>query len=164
MNECLVCGWKPTPAIPTSRLHAGFCQRHYQAWVRAGRPHKATFQPTKKPVSRAATSEAARRAAHAKLAANYGLTPDQYQAMWDEQQGDCAICGDSMEGEARCHIDHNHTTGLARGLLCSRCNPGLGHFRDDPELLARAVDYLVERGSYAEPMVRPSEQVLHPTL
>lgn len=155
-----MCGWKPTPLVEGSRLHAGFCQRHYQAWVRAGRPHKATFQPAKKPASRAAPSEATRRANHARLAANYGLTPEQYQAMWDEQAGDCAICGESMEGETRCHIDHNHTTGLARGLLCARCNPGLGHFRDDPDLLLAAAAYLLDRGSYNSPKGSDTSVVL----
>lgn len=56
----------------------------------------------------------------------------------------CRICS-STEGEL--HIDHCHTTGVVRGVLCRKCNIGLGHFRDDPVLLAAAIEYLnIRRG------------------
>ena len=46
------------------------------------------------------------------------------------------------DGGGRFHIDHDHSTGKVRGLLCTACNMGLGLFKDDPEMLLRAIDYL----------------------
>jgi Recombination endonuclease VII len=61
----------------------------------------------------------------------------------ESQNHKCAICRDpiAFEGQ-RCHIDHDHDTGILRGLLCGRCNRGLGHFQDDVERLERAVAYI----------------------
>lgn len=58
--------------------------------------------------------------------------------MGDVQQGHCAICGRS----AALVIDHCHKTGLVRNLICDSCNRGLGCFKDSPEVLLRAVEYL----------------------
>lgn len=58
---------------------------------------------------------------------------------------ECIICGETQAIQLA--IDHNHQTGEVRGALCSRCNLGLGHFRDDPELLRFAALYL--EGRYA---------------
>lgn len=74
----------------------------------------------------------------------YGLTPEQYAEMLEEQGGVCAICGtDEWPGKGnRPHVDHDHSTGRVRGILCSHCNHGLGKFRDDPERLRAAAEYL----------------------
>ena len=61
-----------------------------------------------------------------------------------EQGGGCAICGREA-WEERCgklHVDHCHASGKVRGLLCEKCNHGIGEFRDDPVLLVQAVAYL----------------------
>lgn len=52
---------------------------------------------------------------------------------------ECVICG----SEEKLVVDHDHRTGEIRGLLCNHCNRGLGHFRDDPELLEFARMYLL---------------------
>lgn len=73
----------------------------------------------------------------------YGLTPGQFDARLVEQGGRCKICG-TTEVPARgsfC-VDHDHATGVVRGLLCAECNKGLGQFKDSPELLRAAIDYL----------------------
>lgn len=57
------------------------------------------------------------------------------------QGGRCALCGDVPADEALC-VDHDHATGAIRALLCRRCNLGLGHLRDDVELMRRAADYV----------------------
>lgn len=66
--------------------------------------------------------------------------------MIESQQGKCAICGDD-QGDARwdtLSVDHDHETNRVRGMLCSHCNRGLGHFRDDPELLLAVAAYLLQ--------------------
>lgn len=73
------------------------------------------------------------------LLKRYGLTEASWEALWLWQGGRCAICFEHLGAP---HIDHCHTLGHVRGLLCNKCNTGLGKFNDDPILLARAVDYL----------------------
>ena len=81
---------------------------------------------------------------------NYNLTPDCFNAMWSKQDGKCAVCEISMEPRGRTNssvaVDHNHHTGEVRGLLCRACNHGMGHMKDDPEVLLKAAEYLFERG------------------
>ena len=80
----------------------------------------------------------------------YGLTIEQYDAMLADQQGLCALCGkppsnpDGIGVAGRLHVDHDHETGRVRSLLCLNCNHGVGSFRDDPEVMRRAAEY-VER-------------------
>jgi hypothetical protein len=66
------------------------------------------------------------------------------------QKRRCAICRSRLAGGmssgARLHVDHNHRTGRIRGLLCSHCNVGLGHFRESTRSLRAAVTYLRRRG------------------
>jgi hypothetical protein len=70
----------------------------------------------------------------------YGLTKRQVEQMIVDQEGKCLICDADLA--LGYHIDHNHKTGVVRGILCGPCNRGLGCFRDDPDLLAAAVAYL----------------------
>lgn len=70
----------------------------------------------------------------------YGLTLEQYHSMLQAQEGRCHICKELFG--TLIHIDHDHQSGAVRGLLCHKCNVGLGHFRDDPELLRAAAIYL----------------------
>jgi hypothetical protein len=76
----------------------------------------------------------------------YGLTIAEYEAMVAAQDGRCAICGCRPDGPSyhtgRLHVDHDHATGRRRRLLCNGCNVGLGAFRDDPEVLRRAAEYI----------------------
>jgi Recombination endonuclease VII len=71
----------------------------------------------------------------------YGAEADKtYERLYDEQGGRCAICRRTPNGAM--HVDHDHTTGQIRQLLCRSCNIGLGHFRDNPVLLRAAADYI----------------------
>ena len=58
------------------------------------------------------------------------------------QYGLCAICMNNLPGVSSAHLDHCHTTGKYRGLLCHACNVGLGFFKDSTDNLQRAMDYL----------------------
>jgi len=73
----------------------------------------------------------------------YGLSSKEYQEKLKYQNYGCAICGKSQVTKALA-VDHCHTTGKIRSLLCGSCNTGLGHFRDNPELLRKAADYIKE--------------------
>lgn len=84
-----------------------------------------------------------------RLKADFNITLEEYNALLEKQDGACAICGTKATGvqepgkrEHSMYVDHNHATGAVRGLLCSRCNFGLGHFRDNPQLLLKAAEYL----------------------
>jgi hypothetical protein len=82
----------------------------------------------------------------------YGLTPQAYATMLERQGGRCAICSHAetaMNRDGRMNplaVDHDHETRAVRALLCSRCNRGLGLFKDDPELLIQAAAYLARHG------------------
>jgi len=73
----------------------------------------------------------------------YKITPEDWDRLYDEQLGRCAICLTTLAEVYRIHVDHDHRTGAVRGLLCPDCNHGLGKFGDDPETLVRASAYLV---------------------
>jgi len=73
----------------------------------------------------------------------YGITLEEYNNMLKAQDYKCAICGNQDEVEGRkLAIDHCHSTGDVRGLLCGKCNRGLGLFYDNQELLQQAIQYL----------------------
>ena len=71
----------------------------------------------------------------------YGITDEIYEQMLESQGNACACCR-SPFGESRPHIDHDHETGLVRGLLCRGCNVGIGALGDDLEGVQRAAAYL----------------------
>jgi hypothetical protein len=73
----------------------------------------------------------------------YGITLQEYNDMLEKQDYKCAICGNEDEVEGRkLAIDHCHTSGAVRGLLCGKCNRGLGLFYDNQDLLEKAKQYL----------------------
>ena len=79
----------------------------------------------------------------------YKISVNDWDEMLSNQSGGCAICGDKLGDiklKRRLHVDHDHNTGIVRGLLCGACNYGIDKFRDDPSLLRLAATYL-ERNS-----------------
>ena len=74
------------------------------------------------------------------LKTTYGLTPEEYEKLYDKTNGKCYICLESKDYYL--HVDHDHETGKIRGLLCNNCNRGLGLFKDSKDSLLRAVKYL----------------------
>ena len=111
-RACIICG---TVFSPKKRVHVA-CSKpcRYQASLPALRERR--------------------------LMVGYGITTDEYDAMLVAQSGLCAICRRSSD--LTLHVDHCHKTGRVRQLLCQRCNPALGLFDDDPELLIAAALYL----------------------
>jgi hypothetical protein len=72
-----------------------------------------------------------------------GLSKEQYGELMILQENRCALCGKNEEenGKLLC-VDHDHNTNYIRGLLCVRCNFGLGYFMDNKEILQKAINYL----------------------
>ena len=78
------------------------------------------------------------------LKRNFNITLEDYNEMFARQEGKCAICKIHQKYlKVTLAVDHNHSTGKVRGLLCSNCNTGLGHFKENPNLFDRAKEYLV---------------------
>lgn len=71
----------------------------------------------------------------------YGLSPEDHAALINLQEGRCAICGKFPDTRGL-FVDHDHTTGKVRGLLCVKCNTGLGMFMDSIDNLTGAISYL----------------------
>jgi hypothetical protein len=76
------------------------------------------------------------------LRRRFGLTLDGYAAMLEAQGGRCAICGRPEPPGKSLHVDHDHETGVVRGLLCFSCNAAIGKLADDVDRLQRAIAYL----------------------
>jgi hypothetical protein len=84
----------------------------------------------------------------------YNITPEEYDTMLEEQNHKCKICSikfnDNYNLETKTdylhaqQLDHCHTTNKVRGILCPSCNIGLGHFKDSPENITNAINYLKE--------------------
>ena len=74
----------------------------------------------------------------------YGVTLADYNRMYKEQKGGCKICG--RRPKRRLHVDHDHTTGVVRGLLCSSCNLALGLLSEDSSVVEKVVRYLKRAG------------------
>lgn len=73
----------------------------------------------------------------------YGVTLEQHASLLEMQNSRCGICKTSApSGKGKWHVDHCHSSGIVRGLLCHHCNVGLGYFKDSPEALKAAAEYL----------------------
>lgn len=82
------------------------------------------------------------------LLSRYGLTWESFHALLIAQGGACAICGTTIRDEVgvarkeQACVDHCHSTGTVRGLLCAKCNLALGYLRDSPQIARNAATYL----------------------
>lgn len=112
--------WRETLKGRTYTLNTRLGKAEYQRIWRAANPLKAKGHNLKK----------------------YGITLEQYSNMLDAQGGVCAICESHDKAFAHLAVDHCHTTGKVRGLLCNKCNRAIGIFGDDLKRLGRAVAYL----------------------
>jgi hypothetical protein len=116
--------------------------------------------PTKTPEGRAAYSKAHRKMnkdyyRNSDLKRSFGITLEQYNEILSEQNGVCSICSQPERSMRRgslklLAVDHCHSTGKIRELLCSKCNPMLGYAGDSPELLEKAAAYLRKHQRLAE--------------
>ena len=125
-------------------MWAQYCTR---CWTRKGRPTKACSSCEETFAADVMNGGRCRpcvsRAAHAKrVELIYGMTATEYHELLEYQGGRCYICH-RRPASKRLAVDHDHTTGAVRGLLCKACNRDiLGHLGDSVEALHRAISYL----------------------
>ena len=129
METCINCNQK----LPRSKFH-----------IRSSR--KIGIQGTCKDCSNAKKREYRKNNKDLIRAQNKRRVPgwniDRYNEYLELQQGKCAICGTTEYTNKDWCADHDHATNQPRGLLCGRCNAGLGYFKDNPEHLQSAINYL----------------------
>jgi hypothetical protein len=70
----------------------------------------------------------------------YNLTPEEWEKIFEEQDGKCAICKEEASGRKRLFVDHE--TKKVRGLLCNRCNQVLGYLEEDTFILSNMIEYI----------------------
>lgn len=113
-------------ALSKQEVQAAYYQRHRARLLKATK-ERAALNP--------------HWARNAKLR-KYGITPADYEALLEKQGGVCAICkGPPIYDTVFC-VDHDHATDEVRGLLCRKCNAGIGQLRDDPVIVKAALEYL----------------------
>lgn len=95
----------------------------------------------------------ARQASHERrVEKTYGITPEQYEKIWESQGRRCGIC-QSRPASIRFAVDHDHKTGQVRGILCKRCNHDLlGGAHDSIELMWSALKYLLRPPATGRPL------------
>lgn len=108
------------------------CKREYMRGYRKRRPDMDKDRYWKDP-----DSEQERH-----LIRKYGITLADYGRIFTEQLGKCAVCQTPHDGGRRFDVDHDHKTGIVRGLLCTSCNRMIGHAGDNPSRLVAASEYL----------------------
>lgn len=129
----------------------GYCATHYSQFHRGNTPGEigpvhAWGERTQYTCAVPNCSRTHRRngfcCQHSYIYRIYGIHPQRFEELLEEQGGVCAICRGECAMNPRLSVDHDHDSGLIRGLLCNRCNIGLGRFREQPELLRRAAEYI----------------------
>ncbi len=120
--------WKASDRDRFLASKKDYYDRNKHRWPEYKAKHRAT--------------DGARQTAFAyRLRKYFNMTVSDYDLMLVDQGDACAICG-LVNNDRRMVVDHCHSTGRVRGLLCSTCNLGLGHFSDEPALLFAALEYL----------------------
>jgi hypothetical protein len=136
------------------RRRAEFTPEQWEKERAKGRRYRAKLTPERrtelaqaKAGRRRASNNPGRRAAESMRMRlwRHGLTRDQYGALLATQDRLCAICGARFTDTP--HIDHDHESGVVRGLLCGQCNVGIGMFHDDPDVVYAASLYLRRHSS-----------------
>ena len=128
-----------------SRKICNYCRemKDYSEFSPDGR-HSTGRQSTCKPCAASKAAQFRKDRPHYLQAQKFGVTEKEIQELKEKAGGKCEIC----EQIGAKYIDHNHETGELRGLLCNGCNAGLGHLKDNPDILRNAVLYLERKGFY----------------
>jgi hypothetical protein len=123
-----------------------------QAWTAENRDKVSAYNVAY--MSDYVKTEAYTQSKHRSRMKRYQITDADFNALWENQDGCCAICKVKLQPRGRSKhsaaIDHNHKTREVRGVLCRGCNHGIGSLGDSPSILISAANYLTERGFYGK--------------
>lgn len=122
------------------------CRAQYKREWRRTNPERARAQDRRRNLRRKGTSGDYKRLKQ------YGLSRDAFQFLLRLQRSACAVC-QMVFGNTKSlgpHVDHDHSTGRVRGLLCNNCNRALGLLNDSPSVLIAAAEYLGQHGQAAK--------------
>lgn len=163
MKTCTGCGRsKPLTAFSVDRhrrdgrqVRCKQCQTIARAEHRARDPERARTSAHANYVRTRERHRERGRAAH--LRRKFGMSPEQYAVRLSDQGGMCRICGAVPRPGRALPVDHDHSTGKVRGLLCDRCNRLIGLAGDDPAVLTAAARYLAGPDAPAAPPGRPPD-------
>lgn len=138
MNICTKCGQNPA-----TKSWCKACTKDYtdQWYLRNKQKHQKLTSKRRNGENRTRFQAQSR---NSRFKSKYGINEEQRNQLLENQQSKCAICGDHENETPKktLAIDHCHTTGAVRGLLCIRCNNLLGFARDDISILETAIQYL----------------------
>lgn len=90
-----------------------------------------------------------------RLQQTYGITPERHAAMLEQQCGECAICKRKFDGAYPPFVDHNHSTGKVRELLCRSCNSAIGYANEDTQVLQRMIEYITKHNVHVSEVTIP---------
>jgi hypothetical protein len=136
VQECTMCN-KDKPFSAYGKYKTGkYGRTAYRRACKECRTSQVVNRYRSNPLVRERSKKLSRMAHVLKV---YGLTPLEYQKLLEDSGGICAICKTVLKEP---NVDHCHTTGKVRGVLCWNCNTGIGKFKDSPEILIRAAEYL----------------------
>jgi len=147
-NHCEICQGKlwhtpgKEPLCPSTRTQIN---ANGKRW-RLANPEKHRLQSREKVrryTAKLGNDIVAKNARNFWLQREYGINSKDYDVILAQQNGCCAICKTSDPGKRRFAVDHDHTTRLVRGILCIRCNQGLGLLGDTIEKVQKALNYLI---------------------
>ncbi len=134
-------------ALPKDHPHRVKARARTKAWLKKNAVKVQADEKERRRVERLKDPEKCIRRNRTKSLKKYGLTIEQWETLFDSQGRRCAICDTCDSGDGRWHTDHDAAIGphAVRGILCVRCNIGIGQFLHDESLLFYAAAYLVEQ-------------------
>lgn len=115
-----------------------YAREYARAWRKRPEARERTRQKSEK-FNQSERGKRLKREWHLR---RYGVTLEQFDGMFEAQGKRCAICRAEQPGARGWCLDHCHTTGRFRGVLCMPCNLGIGYFKDDPDTIRNAITYL----------------------
>ena len=125
-----------------SREKINACYRERDRVRKANDPEYRVRKQESSKKAKACNPEKYRKLGRKGLLKRYNLTVQEYEQMYQAQNGLCAVCGNPQVTGKQLSVDHDHVTGLVRGLLCVRCNYGIGYFQENISFLENAIAYL----------------------